>query len=100
MQDPVAEAGEVTHAVANAFQDFGFVVASLGIAVGKRNIKGVEDQLIPVVNRSGTLSEFRQMRGFGAVNPVSKQVFSHLGVWRVHKEQKVVFEEVGLFQPC
>lgn len=56
MQDSVAETGEVTHAVANAFQDFGFVVTALGIAVSKRNIKGVEDQLTPVVNRSGTLS--------------------------------------------
>ena len=79
---------------------FDFVVTALGIAVSKRNIKGIEDQLTPVVNRSGTLSEFRQMRGFGAVNPVSKQVFSYRGVWGVHKEQKVVFEEVGLLQPC
>ena len=31
--------------VANAFQDFGFVVTALGIAVSKRNIKGVENQL-------------------------------------------------------
>ena len=100
MQDSVAETGEVTHAVANAFQDFGFVVAALGKAVSKRNIKGVKDQLAPVVDRSGTLSEFRQMRGFSAVDPVSKQLFSHLGVWRVHKEQEVVFEEVGLLQPC
>ena len=100
MQDSVAETREGAHAVANAFQDFGFVVAALGIAVSKRNIKGVDDQLTPVVNRSGTLSEFRQMRGFGAVNPVGKQVFSYRGVWRVHKEQKVVFEEVGLLQPC
>ena len=100
MEDSVAETGEVTHAVANAFQDFGFVVAALGKAVSKRNIKGVEDQLAPVVDRSGTFSEFRQMGGFGAVDPVSKQVFSHLGVWGMHKEQKVVFEEVGLLQPC
>ena len=100
MQDSVAETGEVTHAVANAFQDFGFVVAALGKAVSKRNVKGVEDQLAPVVNRSGTVSEFRQMRGFGAVDPVSKQLFRHHGVWRVHKEQEVVFEEVGLLQPC
>ena len=100
MEDSVAETVEVTEAVANAFQDFGFVVTALGIAVSKRNIKGVDDQLTPVVNRSGTLSEFRQMRGFGAVNPVSKQVFSYRGVWGVHKEQEVVFEEVGLLQPC
>ena len=80
MQDSVAETGEVTHAVANAFQDFGFVVAALGKAVSKRNVKGVEDQLAPVVNRSGTLSEFRQMRGFGAIDPVSQQLFSHIGV--------------------
>ena len=88
MQDSVAETGEVTHAVANAFQDFGFVVAALGKAVSKRNVKGVEDQLAPVVNRSGTLSEYRQMRGFGAVDPVSKQLFRHHGVWGVHKEQE------------
>lgn len=100
MQDSVAETREVTHAVANAFQDFGFVVAALGIAISKRNVKGVENQLTPVVNCSGTFSKFRQMRGFGAVNPVSKQVFSYRGVWGVHKEQKVVFEEVGLLQPC
>ena len=30
MQDSVAETGEVTRAVANAFQDFGFVVTALG----------------------------------------------------------------------
>ena len=57
MQDSVAETGEVTHAVANAFQDFGFVVTALGIAVSKRNIKGVENQLAPVVNCSGTVSQ-------------------------------------------
>lgn len=68
MEDSVAETVEVTKAVANAFQDFGFVVAALGIAVSKRNNKGVKDQLAPVVNRSGTVSEFRQMRGFGAVD--------------------------------
>ena len=45
MQDSVAETGEVTHAVANAFQDFGFVVAALGKAASKTNVKGVEDQL-------------------------------------------------------
>ena len=39
MQDSVAETREVAHAVANAFQDFGFVVAALGIAVSKRNNK-------------------------------------------------------------
>ena len=100
MEDSVAETVEVTEAVANAFQDFGFVVAALGIAVNKRNNKGVKDQLAPVVNRSGAVLEFRQMRGFGAVDPVSKQLFSHLGVWRVHKEQEVVFEEVCLLQPC
>ena len=48
----------------------------------------------PVVDRSGTFPEFRQMGGFGAVDPVSKQLFSRLGVWQVHKEQEVVFEEV------
>ena len=93
MQDSVAETWEVTETVANAFQDFGFVVAALGIAVSKRNVKGVEDQLAPVVNHSGTVSEFRQMRGFSAVDPVSEQFFSRLGVWRVHKEQEVDFEE-------
>ena len=72
MQDSVAETREVTDAVANAFQDFGFVVAALGITVSKRNVKGVEDQLTPVVDRSGTFPEFRQMGGFGAVDPVSK----------------------------
>lgn len=100
MEDSVAETVEVTEAVANAFQDFGFVVTALGIAVSKRNIKGVENQLAPVVNCSGTVSEFRQMRRFGAVDPVSKQLFSHLGVRRVHEELEVVFEEVGLLQPC
>ena len=59
MEDSVAETVEVTEAVANAFQDFGFVVAALGIAVSKRNNKGVKDQLAPVVNRSGTVLEFR-----------------------------------------
>ena len=78
MQDSVAETGEVTDAVANTFQDFCFVVAALGIAISKRNVKGVENQLTPVVNCSGTFSKFRQMRGFGAVNPVSRQVFSYL----------------------
>ena len=100
MQDSVAETGEVTDTVANACQDFCFVVAAIGIAVGKTNVKGVEDQLAPFVDRSGTLAEFRQMRGFGAVDPVRKEFFSHLGVWRVHKEQEVIFEEVGLLQPC
>ena len=100
MEDSVAETVEVTEAVAKAFQYFGFVVAALGIAVSKRNNKGVKDQLAPVVNRSGIVSEFRQMRGFGAVDPVSKQLFSHLEVWRVHKEQEVVFEEVCLLQSC
>ena len=100
MEDSVAETVEVTEAVANAFQDFGFVVAALGKAVSKRNVKGVEDQLAPVVNRFCTVSEFRQMRGFGAVDPVSKQLFRHHGVWRVHKEQEVVFEELCLLQPC
>ena len=47
MEDSVAETGEVAHAIANAFQNFGFVVAALGIAISKRNIKGVEDQLAP-----------------------------------------------------
>lgn len=41
MQDSVAEAVEVTDAIAKAFQDFGFVVAALAIAVSKRNVKGV-----------------------------------------------------------
>ena len=72
MEDSVAETGEVAHAIANAVQNFGFVVAALGIAISKRNIKGVEDQLAPVVDRSGTFPEFRQMGGFGAVDPVSK----------------------------
>ena len=100
MEDSVAETREVTHAVANAFQDFGFVVAAFGIAVSKRNIKGVENQLAPVVNCSGTVLEFRQMRRFGAVDPVGQQFFSSLRVRGVHKEQEVVFEEVGLLQPC
>ena len=39
MQDSVAETGEVAHAIANAFQNFGFVVAALGIAISKRNVK-------------------------------------------------------------
>ena len=39
MEDSVAETVEVTKAVANAFQDFGFVVAALGIAVSKMNNK-------------------------------------------------------------
>ena len=47
MQYSVSETGEVTHAVADAFQDFDFVVAALGIAVSKTNVKGVEDQLVP-----------------------------------------------------
>ena len=56
MKYSVAETWEAAHAVANAFQDFGFVVAALGKAVRKRNVKGVENQLAPVVNCSGTLS--------------------------------------------
>ena len=47
MEDSVAETGEVAHAIANAFQNFGFVVAALGITVSKRNVKGVEGQLTP-----------------------------------------------------
>jgi hypothetical protein len=47
MQYSVSETWEVTHAVADAFQDFDFVVAALGIAVSKTNVKGVEDQLVP-----------------------------------------------------
>ena len=96
MQDSVAETGEVTHAVTNTFQDFDFVIAAFSIA----NIEGVENRLVPVVNCSGTLSEFRKMGGFGAADPVGKEFFSHVGIWRMHQEEEIVFKVICLRQPC
>lgn len=53
MENPVAEAGEVANAVTDALENFGFVVAAFGEAVGIRHIKGIEDVLAPVKRRCG-----------------------------------------------
>lgn len=100
MQDSVAEAGKVSHTKANTFQNFSFVVAAFGIAVGKRDVKRVENQHSPVVNRSGTFFELWRMRGFGPAGPVGRQLFGHLRVRGMHKKKEVVFEVISLFQPC
>ena len=59
MQNSVAEAVKVSHTITNTFQDFGFVVAAFGKAVGKMDVKRVKNQLSPVVQGSGAIIEFR-----------------------------------------
>ena len=91
MEDSVAKAGEVANAVTDALENFRFVVAAFGIAVGIGNVKGVEYVFAPVVNGSSAFVEFGKMCALRAQDPVGEKFFSDLRVWGVHKEKKVIF---------
>ena len=58
-QDSFSEIIEVSHTVAGAFEDFGFVVTSLNEAICPRDIQGVDNLIKPVVIGFGTVVELR-----------------------------------------
>ena len=99
MENPATEAGKVANAITDTFENLRLIVATLSIAVGIRNIKGIEDVLAPVVDSSGTFIELWKMSVFCANNPVTEQFFGDLAVRRMHKEEKVVFQIISLFKP-
>ena len=65
MEDSVSEAIEVANAEGNTFQEFRFVVAALGEAVGIGTIKGSKDFIRPVVDSFRTGKKFRKSGFFG-----------------------------------
>ena len=99
MEDPIAEAGEVADAITGTLENLRLVVAAFGIAVGIGDVKGIEYVFAPVMNGSGTFKKLRKMCTFSANDPVTEQFFGKLGVRRVHKKEKVVFQIICLFQP-
>ena len=98
MEDPIAEAGEVADAITGTLENLRLVVAAFGIAVGIGDVKGIEYVFAPVMNGSGTFKKLRKMCTFSANDPVTEQFFGKLGVRRVHKKEKVVFQIICLFQ--
>ena len=51
MKDPVSEGGEASDAEADALENLGLVVAALGESVGVRDIKAVENVLVPIAHK-------------------------------------------------
>lgn len=98
MEDPIAEAGEVADAITGTLENLRLVVAAFGIAVGIGDVKGIEYVFAPVMNGSGTFKKLRKMCTFSSNDPVTEQFFGKLGVRRVHKKEKVVFQIICLFQ--
>ena len=95
MEDSVAKAGEVANAITDTFENLRFVVAAFGKAIGKRNVKRVQNQLAPVMDCSGTFPKLGELGAFSAVNPVGKQFFGNVRVGRVHKEKEFVFKIIS-----
>lgn len=95
-QNTSAKVAKISEPNGNTFQCFRDIVATLGKAVGIREIESVEDIRSPVARHSGACPKFWYSEESLGFQPVMMSPGSNSTVWRGHKWIEHFLEGIGL----
>ena len=87
---------KVTHAVASAFEDFGFIVAAFNKTICPWDFHGVNDLMKPVVVGFGAVMELWKIHNLNRQQPVCKGLLAHCSRLAADHRKEVIFNTVGI----